>query len=510
MATVETELKLAVTPRTLARAAQDPLLGGRAEPPQPLQAIYFDTARRALCKRGLSVRLRHEEGGWVQTIKGAGSLDSGLHRREEINRRASGPALDLRRLGASAPERAVAAIARRASLAPVFRIEVERQVRHVMPAPDSAIEISLDRGFIRSPGGRSAVCEIELELKRGPAVHVFELAKAIAERYAVRVEPRSKAARGFELIGAVRAAPVRGSLRVLRREMHAALAFRVAAGSCLNHLQANQYGVLRGSDPEYVHQARVALRRLRSVLDAFADLLPDAQSEPRLRALRCLTRALGPAREWDVFAAETLAPVMEQFPGHRGLSAIARASGRLREAAYLRSRRALAARGSQQLQLDLAAWLASESWRAASDGEAGERWGAPVRAHAVRMLARYHKRLLKRGRGIQSAGLGRLHRLRIATKRLRYAAVFFAPLFPRARAAPMLKALNDLQDALGAINDCAIAPSLIRAAAAAARGPLRAPARTLIEHWNAAMLADRRRGLKRVWKAVRRCEAFWT
>ena len=509
MAPVETELKLAATPRTLARIARDALLGDSAGAPQRLLAVYFDTARHALWKHRLSLRLRQEGGRWVQTIKGGGSVESGLHRREELSRPASGTAPDLARLGESAPEQAVAAIARRAGLVPVFQIAVERQVRNVMPAPDALIEISLDRGLIRSGRLRAAVCEVELELKRGTVAQVFALAKAIAERYPVRLEPRSKAARGFELIGAARAAPVRGSLRVIDREMSAAQAFRAAAMSCLNHLQANQIGVLRGTDPEYLHQARVALRRLRSVLDAFEDLLPEAQGKPRQRALRRLTRALGPARDWDVFAAQTLAPVTEQFPGHRGLMAIARASGRLRDAAYLASRRALAARRAQALLVDVAGWLASESWSADAPGGSPGAWRVPLREHAASVLARYHRRLLKRGRGVQTAGLGRLHRLRIATKRLRYAAGFFAPLFPRGRAAPMLKALNDLQDALGAINDCAIAPSLIGAAETAARGPLRAQAKTIITHWNAAMLADRRGALKPLWKTVRRCAPFW-
>jgi CHAD domain-containing protein len=127
----------------------------------------------------------------------------------------------------------------------------------------------------------------------------------------------------------------------------------------------------------------------------------------------------------------------------------------------------------------------------------------------VEVLDRYHRRARKLGRAIGSASLPRLHRLRIAVKKLRYAASFFRPLFVRARANPMLEALNGLQDLLGAINDGASAPALIEAASAAARGPLRPQARAIIGHWNAAMLSDRRRALKHAWKAFRGCERFW-
>jgi CHAD domain-containing protein len=102
-----------------------------------------------------------------------------------------------------------------------------------------------------------------------------------------------------------------------------------------------------------------------------------------------------------------------------------------------------------------------------------------------------------------------LHRLRIATKKLRYAAGFFSPLYPRRRAQPMAGALNDLQDVLGAINDCASAPQLIEACARAARGPLRTQARAIIDHWNSAVLEERRRELAAAWKAFDRAGRFW-
>jgi CHAD domain-containing protein len=73
----------------------------------------------------------------------------------------------------------------------------------------------------------------------------------------------------------------------------------------------------------------------------------------------------------------------------------------------------------------------------------------------------------------------------------------------------MLSALNDLQDLLGAINDCATAPQMIEACVRAARGPQRAQARTIIDHWNAAVLEERRRELPVAWKAFGKTGRFW-
>ena len=258
-----------------------------------------------------------------------------------------------------------------------------------------------------------------------------------------------------------------------------------------------------------MHQARVALRRLRSGMGAFKKLFPAEMLEPRAKLVREMAGTLGSAREWDVFAEHTLAPVMQQFPGHRGLAALERACARLRLAANRTAQRALASRRYQFLVLGLGAWLGEEPWRSAASGKTRRAWELPVRDHAVGVLDRYYRRLLKRGRGLGGLSLPRLHRLRIAAKKLRYAAGFFGPLFSRRRSKPMLDALNALQDVLGAISDCAAAPALIHAATAAARGPLRQEARLIVGHWNGAMLEDRRRELKRVWRTLRECDRFW-
>ena len=509
MVTQETELKLTAAPRTLARLAADPLLG---EPPgaaQRLVAVYFDTPRFTLWRRGISLRLRRERGRWVQGVKGGGTVEAGLHRRTEIEHPAPGPVPDLALIRDHPLGKLLVGVAGARPLVPVFRVEVVRTTRSVSPAPGATIEVSLDRGVIHAGKARASIGEIELELKTGPAWRLHEFALALARRYAVRVEERSKAARGYELAGAVRATPVRARLGVIRREMSSNEAFKAVCWRCLNHLQANYRGASRGADPEYVHQARVALRRLRSGMGAFAKLFPGGSAGPQAKLVHEMAAALGPAREWDVFTEQTLAPVMQQFPGHRGLAALERACARLRLAANRTARRALASRRYQLLVLGLGAWLGEEPWLAASWGKERQAWELPVRDHAVAVLDRYYRRLLKRGRGLNRLTLRRLHRLRIAAKKLRYAAGFFAPLFSRERTKPMLDALNDLQDVLGEISDCAAAPALIDGATAEARGPLRQQARMIVSHWNAAMLEDRRRKLKHIWRTIHGRERFW-
>ncbi|HTL26396.1 MAG TPA: CHAD domain-containing protein [Burkholderiales bacterium] len=501
--TEETELKLSATPRTLSRLASDPLLGKPKGAPQSLIAIYFDTPRFSLWRQGIVLRLRRESGRWVQTVKGRGALVAGVHRRIESTSRARSAVPDLERIPDAGLRKQVAAIIGAKRLVPIFRVEVLRETRIVSPAKGSQIEVSIDRGAIVAGNSRVAVSEVELELKAGPAWRLFELALAVSQRYAARLAHRSKAQHGYELAGAIRAAPVRASMGVVHQGMTASEAFNAICVTCLNHLQANQPGVLLGEDPEYLHQARVALRRLHSGFDAFRRIANSDAFKSHAKSLRQFTRALGPARDWDVFAGQTLAPVMEQFPGHRGLGSFERACSRLRAEAGVVTRRLFASRRYQSILLGLGGWLAQGHCLDAKDG------AADAREHAGDTLERCYKRVLKRAKKMKSLQLRRLHRLRIAAKKLRYAAGFFSPLYPRRRAQPMHAALNDLQDLLGAINDCASAPEMIEACARAARGPQRAQARTIIDHWNSAVLEERRRELSGAWDAFEQAKCFW-
>jgi CHAD domain-containing protein len=81
----------------------------------------------------------------------------------------------------------------------------------------------------------------------------------------------------------------------------------------------------------------------------------------------------------------------------------------------------------------------------------------PVGDLAPRLIAKRHRRLLRKGRKITADSPDRdLHRLRIEGKKLRYLLEFFAPLFPRRQVTGLVKPLKKLQDHLGAFNDLVI------------------------------------------------------
>src|SRR5207344_41549 len=113
-----------------------------------------------------------------------------------------------------------------------------------------------------------------------------------------RLEAASKAERGYALVAGLTTAPVKAIAPALQPAMTVTQAFRTIVFSCIAHLQANERGLLETDDPEYLHQARVALRRLRSALSVFNRAFPRALFEELVVDLRWLGSCLGPARDW--------------------------------------------------------------------------------------------------------------------------------------------------------------------------------------------------------------------
>ena len=286
-------------------------------------------------------------------------------------------------------------------------------------------------------------------------------------------------------------------------------AFKALITGCLAHFTGNQRGMLDKGDPEYLHQMRVALRRLRSVFSTFAPLLPAAVTTRPVAETRWLAGILGPARDWDVFATETLPPVMARYAEHAGLAGLARATARLRTDANRRARRAVVSARGQGLLLGLGAWTSAETWLEALDDMQRQALSRPALEFARETLSAALKRVRKRGRNFDELAPPELHRLRIAAKKLRYATEFFAPLFGEKAAIDYRSALARLQDVLGSYNDAVKMTQFSARASRRLTGAAADEARGIMLGWSAGVQNAGTRYVKRVWKDFRNAEPFW-
>jgi triphosphatase len=462
-AAIEIELKLSV-PEAARAAVRRKLNAHGNQPPTQVASVYFDTPDRRLVLQHAALRVRRIGHGsraqWIQTLK-TNDRSGALSQRGEWETPVAGPRprltdLDewpLRQLLGSGPVR----------LVPVFRTQFERLARSVQYR-GARIEIALDEGRVTAGRRSERICEIELELRElglrdGSLAAVFDLALDLIGRgpdaLALRPACESKAARGYRLAERTAVRPAHadaeGFSTLLRPDRTHQDAARRIVGHGVHQVLANATGAALGDDLEYVHQARVALRRTRSALRVLG--VARSADDPIARDLRWMADCFGAVRDWDVLLTQSL-------------PALRKASADGEQAQWDRVMERAQARRQRQ-QLRLRATLASAAFARAAVRLL--RWAeeppAAAAAHlthqARRAIERGHERLAAAARDLAKLSPQGRHRLRILAKRQRYALELLSPLLDHGASARTLRQLSRLQQLLGEINDVHVAVSML-------------------------------------------------
>jgi CHAD domain-containing protein len=271
------------------------------------------------------------------------------------------------------------------------------------------------------------------------------------------------------------------------------LAARRVLSTQLRRLRSHDPGTREGSDPEELHDMRVATRRMRAALRTYGPALPRSIRRRLVEDLRWLGRRLGAVRDLDVllerFVASRADPRLLQHLRSR------RGAARDRMLPALRSRRYL--RLVSTLDAVCRGWSVEPL-----PGRAFE----PAALHAAARARRALDRLVREGdAAMERPEAARLHETRIRAKRLRYILEFHR----EAGGAPcggMIRRLKAAQDHLGAHQDAVVAEAEVRAFVgshgAALDDAARAAARDAISRLEAEALALRRRWRGR-WRRLR-------
>jgi inorganic triphosphatase YgiF len=499
---VEREIKFSLTPEAARRIGRHVRRAGPWRRSM-VSSAYYDTPSERLRRAGVALRLRRDGKRRLQTLK-VDADGAGFSTRAEWELPAPNGRLDLhafpREEVLAATGLDVARLARQ--LRPRFETRFARRSASVIVDGVTRAEISIDRGYVSAGERREPISEVELELKAGDAASLLRYAGQLAKPLGLALEFESKAERGYRLVTGQAFPPPRKWRRPKLAELVTpSEAFGVIFGAALTQAGANARGVTYGRDPEYLHQMRVGLRRLRSALVAFRDLVPKKAAKPLIERLRRLMPDLGAARDWDVFS-DTLVHLGTQEPEHAPLVAPLLAGARAKRSAARRHARGVAA--SPQLQaflLRALRWVNAAPWKEPSEGSLG--------AFAAAALERLHARALRDAKHIDWTDAERRHRLRIRVKRLRYACDFFAASFPGAAARPYVKRLSALQDILGELNDIAVARRLLAELAPRGGGRELSAAAGHVRHAIAVRERMLVSSLEAAWVAFEKRRPFW-
>jgi CHAD domain-containing protein len=226
-------------------------------------------------------------------------------------------------------------------------------------------------------------------------------------------------------------------------------AFRRVLANLADTIDANLAGTLADTDPEFLHELRVAIRRTRSVLAQSKGVLPKGARTRYGESFRWLGLITTPPRDLDVYLlgwegyvaplspddATALAPVRDEL-------------ARRREAAHDDLARDLTSKRARKVLAEWSSWLA----RTDHDGVR-----PTIGAVAADRVAHLHARLLRDGRAIgPDTHADRLHDLRKDAKKLRYMLECFADAFPAKPRQRFVRHLKALQDNLGEHQDAEV------------------------------------------------------
>jgi inorganic triphosphatase YgiF len=503
----EIELKLLINPMDINRLRRHPLLkahaAGRARS-RNLLSIYFDTPDLTLRQQRVALRVRRIGAHWVQTVKGGGGVRAGLHQRGEWEDGVAQDRPDLTKISEPFLLKLFSSAAVRDRLAAVFTTEFKRTTWQLQWDNGDVVELALDQGEVKSGDKTAPVCEIELELKNGNPARLFQAALELQQSIPLRLENVNKADRGYRLSQAATPPVVKAVALELTRDMSVKQAFQAIAWNCISHWTANQEGALLGDNPENIHQIRVALRRLRSLLPQFKSAIPRESYADIADELKWLASALGPARNWDVFVTQSLPPILKQFPSDQGLKGLYHEASKAQAAARNDAHLALRSHRYDRMLLSLGTWLMADGWHAQLSAEQKKQLDTPILELAQQVLASCHKTVHQHGPELLNMSVEERHEVRIAVKKLRYATEFFASLFPRKSTRSYIEALAALQDELGVLNDAATTHILLQHL-----DQSDATALGMVSGWCARGVTMHLVSMDAAWQKYYCCRPFW-
>ena len=287
-------------------------------------------------------------------------------------------------------------------------------------------------------------------------------------------------------------------------------ALRAIGLHCLEEVGRSRPRALAG-EVEGVHDMRVAIRRLRSALSAAKPMLADRQYRGTATKLKWLANLLGPARNWDVFADELLAPLLKVLPDDHDLKPLSAAVERERHAAYRKMSEALKSDRYETTVATLTRWFATGGWLRDMPWPQDVPLHAPIGEAVPALLDRRRRKVRKLSRDFQRLDDHERHRLRIALKKLRYTVELFATLFDAADVSAYLNMLKPSQNALGLNNDVAIASELFTRIRRTGgwRDDAVSRAEGFLLGWHRRGLSEGGKALSRQIRKVRRAKPFW-
>ena len=202
---LEAEIKLRISSETVSAIKEHPLLKQRQIEGWRSGIIYnqyYDTPDKQLASEGVALRMRRDGDQYIQTLKYNADGLAGMSVRQEWDWYLKSPDLDISLLDSSCWPKNLKNLDK-SRLAPIFRTDFKRTrslIRWQRDRENIEVEAAIDEGSIETAEGSELICELELEVRKGPDVAIFELAQSLAKDTSLMPCDLSKSERGYRLL----------------------------------------------------------------------------------------------------------------------------------------------------------------------------------------------------------------------------------------------------------------------------------------------------------------------
>ena len=502
---IESEIKFSLSAGTIEAILKSRLIE-RSSTGKPqckrLQSSYFDTQQHLLRKAGVALRVRRSGDVFEQTIKVPMAGPVGMLTFEEWDVPLESGEPDLAKFDKAVlahfnPRR------RKLKLQPVFTTDVNRTTIQLKRGK-TRFEVALDVGTIESHGRKtrqSPICEIEFELLAGSPLAMLEFALQLSEQFELHPEHRTKAVRGYALVRpALGPRPTKAKDMPLDPDMSVGEAFRQIVSGALTQLSSNEIPTIMGM-PSGIHQARVAIRRIRAALRAFKKSLPYDKRKAFNGEFRWFQQRLSGARDWHVFLDETVPRIQCNRPNAWvDVDRLRRIAIRQRRRETIEAMAVFRSRRYTRLLLQFQCWLL------ALERENHQWFEIKLEPFARKVLKKTRDDFLVDRRPFSRMTPDELHELRKRGKKARYATEFFACLWQTESAVTGIAMMKALQNELGEANDAAMARQIL----AGLQPKMLTPSTLeLVHNWSDQQVRKNIKSGQVVWRKFQDTKPFW-
>jgi len=452
---------LAALPTLAVETSDGGTVTALARTPRRLTDSYLDTDDWRMKRAGFVVRIRHRGRHEEVTLKDTRPAEgSGLRHRLEVTEAL--PAGGVGALGTEGPVgRRVRAVAGARPLHEVLQVRTRRRPFALRVGGEDVAELALDdTAIVVGEGERPMhLRRVEVEVRAEWMGTVEPIVEQLRLSCGLQPAHLSKFEAGLLAVGRANpGSPHLGPTAITPSSTMGELAFAVVRRQ-VAILRDKEPGTRLGEDPEELHDMRVATRRLRAGLSLFATVLP-VRAQALREELGWMGRLLGAVRDLDV-QREGLAEMAHATAGWASVAHGAPDHDPLGELSALLEREWEAARADLLSALDSVRWERLCRGLVAMVQQGPARRSVASRAPAViglpdLVLVRHDAVAKAAKRARRTGKVTDFHRLRIRSKRLRYALEFGSEVY-EGHTARYVRELTAVQDELGLMQDAEVA-----------------------------------------------------